>query len=148
MFGIIDILVLILIRRRHCIRCGRTFWAASPHSGNDLSIGRECYICVCGDRYETGRREWANLSREQKREYLWSGLVAIPMILAGLAGVVGYFLRWHEPYWTMAVILGFLGLLSGLICSALLLVIRSLPVVASLRRMKINQSRTSEIVPS
>jgi hypothetical protein len=147
MFGIIDILVLILIRRRHCIRCGRSFWAAPPHSGADISIGRESYICVCGNRYETRKSEWAHLSREQKREYLWSGLVAIPAIITSLAAVVGYFLRWHEPYWVMALILGFLGLLSGLICSALLLILRALPVVASMRRSKFDRSETGAAVP-
>jgi hypothetical protein len=74
------------------------------------------------------------LGREEKRKYLWSGLVAIPVVVAALAAIGGYFLRWHEPYWMMSVILGFLGLLSGLICSALLLIIRGLPVALSLRR--------------
>ena len=148
MFGIIDILILILIRRRHCPRCGRSFWAAPPHSGTDISIGRECYICVCGNRYETGRREWTQLSREQKRKYLWSGLVAIPAVITTLAAIGGYFLRWHEPYWVMAVLLGFLGLLSGLICSALLLAVRSLPVLTSLRRTKFDHSGTGAVAPN
>ncbi len=148
MFGILDIIVLILVRRRHCICCGRAFWAAPPHRGNDISIGRENYICVCGNKYETGRNEWNHLSLQQKRKYLWSGLVAIPTVITALAAVGGYFLRWHEPYWVMALILGFLGLLSGLICSSLLLAIRSLPVLASLRRCKFSRSETGAIVPS
>jgi hypothetical protein len=82
---------------------------------------------VCGHKYETGRREWAYLSAEEKRKYLWSGLVVIPVVTTALAAIGGYFLRWHEPFWMMSVILGFLGLLSGLICSALLLTIRGLP---------------------
>ena len=140
MFGIIDILVLILIRRRRCTRCGRSFWAAPPHSGSDIAVGREHYICLCGNRYETGRREWAHLSREQRREYLWSGLLAIPAVITVLAAIGGYLLRWHEPYWTMALLLGFLGLLSGLICSAILLAIRSLPVVSSALRTRRNRT--------
>src|SRR5439155_23025264 len=74
-FGILDIIVLILIRRRNCGRCGRAFWAAPPHSGRAVAVGRESYLCVCGHKYETGRREFAHLSREEKRKYLWSGLV-------------------------------------------------------------------------
>ena len=101
-----------------------------------MAVGRESYLCVCGHKYETGRREFAHLSREEKRKHLWSGLVAIPIVTTALAAIGGYFLRWHEPFWTMSVILRFLGLLSGLICSALLLVIRGLPVLASLRRTR------------
>jgi len=136
MFGIFDLIILILIRRRHCGRCGRAFWAAPPHSGREVAVGRECYLCVCGKKYETGRREWVHLSREEKRKYLWSGLLAIPVVTTVLAAIGGYFLRWHEPFWAMSVILGFLGLLSGLICSALLLMIRGLPVTASLLRAR------------
>jgi hypothetical protein len=136
MFGILDILVLILVRRRHCSRCGRTFWAAPPHLGRDTAVGREYYLCVCGNRYQTGRREWEHVSRDEKRVYLWSGLLAIPILLMTLAAIGGYFLRWHEPYWTMSVILGVLGFLSGLICSGFLLTIRGLPVLASLRRTR------------
>jgi hypothetical protein len=93
MFGILDILVLILVRRRHCSRCGRTFWAAPPHLGRDTAVGREYYLCVCGNRYETGRREWEHLSRDEKRVYLWSGLLAIPILLTTFAAIGGYFLR-------------------------------------------------------
>jgi hypothetical protein len=136
MFGILDILVVILVRRRHCSRCGRTFWAAPPHLGGDTAVGREYYLCVCGNRYETGRREWEHLSLEEKRVYLWSGLLAIPILLTALAAMGGYFLKWHEPYWMMSVFIGVLGLISGLICSGLLLTIRGLPVLASLRRSR------------
>ena len=137
MFGILDIIVaLILVRRRNCSRCQRAFWAAPPYSGRDTAVGRESYVCVCGNTYETGRREWAHLNKEQKRKYLWSGLLTIPAVITVLAAIGGYFLRWHEPYWTMSVILGFLGLLSGLICSGLLLGIRGLPVAASLWRTR------------
>jgi hypothetical protein len=136
MFGILDIIVLILIRRHHCTRCDRVFWAPPIHSGEDICIGRECYICVCGNRYETGRREWIHLSRQEKRKYLWSGLVMIPLVTTVLAATGGYFLKWHEPYWFMSVFIGFLGLLGGLICSAALLAIRGLPVMTSLRRTR------------
>jgi len=136
MLGILDILVLILVRRHHCSRCGRTFWAAPPHLGRHTAIGREHYLCVCGNRYETGRREWEHLSRDEKRVYLWSGLLAIPILVTTFAAIAGYFLRWHEPYWMMSVFLGVLGLLSGLICSGFLLTIRGLPVLASLRRSR------------
>jgi hypothetical protein len=136
MFGIIDLIVLILIRRRHCERCGRAFWAAPPHGGREVAVGRERYFCLCGSKYETGRREWMHLSWQEKRKYLWSGLLMIPLVTTVLAATGGYFLKWHEPYWFMSVFIGFLGLLSGLICSTLLLFIRGLPVVVSLRRTR------------
>ena len=136
MFGVLDILILLLVRQRKCSQCGTGFWAAPPHVGEEIAIGRESYSCACGNQYQTGRHEWQSLSDEQKREYLWSGLVAIPVVITVLAAIGGYFLRWHEPYWTMSVILGFLGLLSGLICSGLLLTIRGLPVLLSLRRTR------------
>ena len=136
MFGILDIIVLILVRRRHCPRCDRAFWAPPVHTGGDTCIGRECYVCVCGNKYETGRREWAHLSRDEKREYLWSGLLMIPLVTLALGAIGGYFLKWHEPYWFMSVFIGFLGLVSGVICSAVLLLIRGLPVMTSLRRTR------------
>jgi len=116
MFGILDVIVivLILIRRRRCSRCDRVFWAPPPHPSGELAIGRERYVCVCGNIYETGRREWAHLSVEEKHKYLWSGLVMIPIITTATGVVGGYLLRWHEPYWFMAIFIGFLGLLSGL----------------------------------
>jgi len=143
MFGILDIIVLILVRRRHCSRCDRGFWAPPVHSGEDISVGREYYMCVCGNRYETGRREWRHLSQDEKRKYLWSGLLTIPVVTMALGAVGGYFLKWHEPYWFMSVFVGFLGMLSGLICSVALLVIRGLPVMTSIRR-----TRHSELLPS
>ena len=136
MFGILDIIVLILVRRRHCSRCDRVFWAAPVHNGEDISIGRECYVCVCGNRYETGRREWTHLGQDEKRKYLWSGLLMIPVVTMALGAIGGYFLKWHEPYWFMSVFVGFLGLLGGLICSVTLLLIRGLPVMTSLRRTR------------
>jgi len=143
MFGILDIIVLILVRRCHCSRCDRVFWAPPVQSGGDISIGRECYVCVCGNRYETGRREWTHLSQDEKRKYLWSGLLMIPVVTMALGAIGGYFLKWHEPYWFMSVFVGFLGLLSGLICSIALLLIRGLPVITSLWRI-----RHSELMPS
>jgi hypothetical protein len=112
------------------------FWAPPIHGGGDIGIGRECYVCVCGNRYETGRREWIRLSQQEKRKYLWSGLLMIPLVTTVLAAIGGYFLKWHEPYWFMSVFIGFLGLLSGLICSATLLAIRGLPVLTSIRRTR------------
>ena len=144
MFGLFDIVVLILVRRRHCARCERTFWAAPPHAGSDISIGRESYPCQCGERYITGRYEWKHLTKNQKREYLWSGLLAVPLVITILAAIGGYFLRWHEPYWTMSVILGLLGLLSGLICSGFLLAMRSVPVLLSIRRTRRAEQRSME----
>ena len=128
MFGILDVIVLILVRRHRCSRCDRVFWAPPPHASDDLAIGKECYICVCGNKYETGRREWANLSTEEKHKYSWSGLVMVPVTTTALGAIGGYFLGWHGPYWFMSVFIGFLGLLSGLTCSAILLFIRWLPV--------------------
>jgi len=134
--GIVDLVVLVLVRRHHCTRCDRVFWAPPIHVSEDICIGRECYVCACGNRYETGRREWIHLSPDEKRKYLWSGLLVIPLVVAGLGAIGGYLLRWHEPYWFMSVFIGVLGLVSGLICSAVLLAVRGLPVVTSLRRTR------------
>ncbi len=147
MFGILDIIFLILVRRRNCKSCGRAFWAAPPHTGRETAVGRESYLCVCGDKYETGRREWAHLDKEEKRKYLWSGLSTILFATTVLAAIGGYFLRWHEPYWTMSVILGFLGLLSGLICCAVLLGIRSLPVAVSWWRTRHDEPTLGDSQP-
>ena len=117
MFGILDIIILILVRRQHCSRCNRGFWAPPPHTSSELALGREFYVCICGNRYVTGRREWSGLTVEEKRRYLWSGLLVLPIATTVMGATVGYFLRWHEPYWFMSVFIGFFGLLSGVICS-------------------------------
>jgi hypothetical protein len=65
-------------------------------------------------------------------------MLMVPIITCALGATGGYFLRWHEPYWFMSVFIGFLGLLSGLICSAVLLSIRALPVATSLLRTRHN----------
>ncbi len=57
----------------------------------------------------------------------------IPLVTTALGATGGYFLKWHEPYWFMSVFIAFLGLLSGIICSAALLLIRGIPVLVSLR---------------
>jgi hypothetical protein len=146
MFGIFEIILLILVRRRHCGRCDRAFWAPPVHVGKDICIGRARYVCECGHSYETGRREWVLLSRKEQRTYLWSGLLIMPLVMAGVGAVGGYFLKWHEPYWFMSVFIGFLGLLSGMICSAALFAIRGLPVVASLRQTRRNQSFPNNVI--
>ena len=136
MFGILDIIVLILVRRHHCPRCDRVFLAPPVHTGEEICVGRECYVCECGNRYATGRREWIHLGPDEKRKYLWSGLLMIPVVTMALGAIGGYFLKWHEPYWFMSAYIGFLGLLSGVLCSAALLVMRGLPVVTSHRRTR------------
>jgi len=62
----------------------------------------------------------------------------IPVVLTVLGAIGGYFLRWHEPYWFMALFIGFLALLTGAFCSGVLLLIRWLPVAASLWRTRRN----------
>lgn len=110
--------------------------APPQHPRGELAIGREAYVCTCGNRYETGRREWIHLSIEEKRKYLWSALLMIPVLTTAMGAIGGSFLQWHEPYWFMSVFIAFLGLLSGLICSAVLLSLRCLPVAHSLLRTR------------
>jgi hypothetical protein len=133
----IEVLLLLLTAsRRTCPQCGATFWC--PHSALDgeLAVGKERYICLCGARYETGNREWVHLTRVEQRKYFWSGTLAIPVITTALGAVGGYLLRWHEPYWFMAVFIGFLGLISGMICSSFLWLRRGLRIWASVRRTR------------
>jgi hypothetical protein len=93
MFGILDIIVLLLVRWQHCSRCGKSFWAPPAHAGRELAIGREVYLCGCGNRFTTGRQEWHNITSEEKRRYLWSGLATIPLVITPLAAIGGYLLR-------------------------------------------------------
>lgn len=151
MLGILDILFLILVRRHSCTRCGKSFWAPPVYNGAAASIGRESYICECGNRYETGRREWIHLTQEEKRKYLWSGLVVLPLLTAAMGALGGFLLRWQEPpQWFMPLFIGFLGLLSGLICCAVLIFLRGLPVMTSKWRTRhgepsLSGTTTSEI---
>ena len=144
MFWILDILVLILVRRRACEQCGRKFWAAPPHTGRVTAVGREDYVCECGYRYHTGRREWDHLSSREKHQYLWSGIMAILIVITALAALGGYFLKWHEPYWFMSVFIGLLGLFTGVICSGVLLALRSVPIFASRWRTKHSDTPMAE----
>jgi len=136
MWSLLDIVLLVVSHRHKCVQCGAAFWCESSPPRGELSVGRECYICHCGARYDIGNREWIHLTEDERRRYLWSGTLAIPAVTTVLASILGYFLRWHEPYWFMAVFLGFLGLITGLICSSFLWIKRGLRIWASRRRTR------------
>src|SRR3981081_4167309 len=136
MFGLLDLALLIVSYRRHCQQCGAAFWCEPSPARGELRGGRECHVCLCGCRYETGNREWVHLTQEERKKYLWSGTFVIPVVTTLLAGVAGYLVRWHEPYWMMAVFFGFLGFLTGMICSSFLWLKRGLRIWASLRRTR------------
>lgn len=136
MFGLLHIALLIWGYRCKCPQCGAAFWCDSPPEPGELSVGRECYVCLCGFRYENGNREWAHLTREERKKSLWSGTLMIPLITTILGAVGGYLLRWHEPYWMMAILIGVLGFLTGMICSSFLWLKRGLRIWASLRRTR------------
>jgi hypothetical protein len=136
MFGLLDVALLIVSCRRHCTQCGAVFWCEPSPAHGELSVGKECHVCLCGLRYETGNREWVHLTAEERKRYLWSGTFIVPVVTTLLAAVAGYLVRWHEPYWMMAVLFGFLGFLTGMICSSFLWLKRGLRIWASLRRTR------------
>ena len=134
MFGLLDIALVIIICRHHSQQCGAVFWCEPPPRTGELSVGNECHVCLCGARNETGNREWVHLKPEEQRTYFWSGTLAIPAVMTVLAAIAGYPVRWHEPYWMMAVFFGALGLTTGFICSSFLWPRRGLRVWDSLQR--------------
>jgi hypothetical protein len=130
-------LILLILGYRHtCSECGAVFWCEPLAVNGELSVGKECHLCLCGARYETGNREWVHLSTEEKRKYLWSGTLIVPVITTLLAGVAGYLTRWHEPYWMVALLFGLVGLITGLICSSFLWLKRGLRIWVSVRRTR------------
>ena len=131
-----DLILLVISCRHTCPSCGMTFWCEPGPGRRELSVGKGCHICVCGSRYETGNREWINLNHEERKRYFWSGTLIIPLVTTTLAAIAGYLVRWHEPYWFMAVFFGFLGLITGLICSSFLWTKRGLRIWASMRRTR------------
>ena len=136
MFGLLDLALLVVSCRRHCPQCGTVFWCEPPPAKGEMSVGRECHTCLCGARYHTGNREWAQLTPDERRKYLWSGVLLVPTVTTVLAAVAGYLVRWHEPYWAMAVFFGFLGFITGVICSSFLLLRRGVRIWASLQRTR------------
>ena len=126
-----------------CSQCGAGFWSEDSPSRSGVGVGREYHECICGQTRQTGNREWIQLSRDERRRYLWSDARIIVLTTTALAAIAGYVVRWHEPYWFMAVFFGFLGLITGLICSSYLWLKRGLRVWASLRRTR--QTRSSHL---
>jgi hypothetical protein len=118
-------------RIRYCPVCGNVFFVEPSPPLGPVRVGPEYQTCVCGATHPTGKSEWVHLGKAERREYLWSGLGTLLILITGAAAVAGYLTRWHEPYWLMAVVFGFLGLLAGLICSLLVLAGRWLQVLAS-----------------
>jgi hypothetical protein len=136
MFGLLHLALLIMSCRRHCSQCGAVFWCEPSPADGELSVGRGCHVCLCGARFETGNREWVDLTRDEKRKYLWSGTLMLPAVTTLLAAVAGYLVRWHEPYWMMAVFFGILGLITGMICSSFLWLKRGIRIWGSLQRTR------------
>jgi hypothetical protein len=136
MFGLLDLAVLVVSCRRHCLHCGTVFWCDPPPTHGELSVGSEYHVCWCGTRYETGNREWAHFTRDERRKYLWSRTLLVPAVTTLLAALAGYLVRWHEPYWMMAAFFGALGFVTGMICSSFLWLRRGLRIWASLRRTR------------
>jgi hypothetical protein len=134
--GLLDLILLIVSCRRHCSQCGAAFWCEPPPAQGELSVGKECHVCLCGAEYVTGNREWVHLSAEEKKSYFWSGTLMIPVVTTLLAALAGYVLRWHEPYWMMAAIFGLLGLITGLVCPSFLWLKRGLRIWGSIRRTR------------
>ena len=145
MWPLLHIVLLVVSRRHICRQCGAAFWCEPGPAGGELSVGREYYVCLCGARYEIGNREWVDLTADERHRYFWSGTLVIPVITTVLAAIVGFFLRWHDPYWFMAVFLGILGLITGLICSSFLWIKRGLRIWASKRRTR-NLSSSQMVV--
>lgn len=133
---LLDLILLVVSCRHTCQQCGAAFWCEPGPRQGELSVGKECHVCICGARFETGNREWIHLSPEERKKYFWSGTVIIPLLTTTLAAIAGYLVRWHEPYWFMAVFFGFLGLVTGLICSSFLWLKRGARIWASLRRTR------------
>src|SRR5579863_8127800 len=109
MFRLLDLVFLIVSCRRHCAQCVAGFWCEPSPARGELSAGKECHVCLCGARYETGNREWVHLAPDEQKKYFWSGTLVIPVVTTLLAAVAGYLVKWHEPYWLMSVVFGFLG---------------------------------------
>lgn len=71
---------MIFVYYRKCPKCGAAFqWRLRPDA---LRVGEEVSVCICGEQYWSGKREWVHFSKSQKFFYFCSeGAVGIILML-------------------------------------------------------------------
>jgi hypothetical protein len=114
-----------------CPTCKKT-WSAQLSQAKVIRLGHETFRCKCGKDWDTGRKEWAHLTREQRLSYFFSqaeyGVLAICTVTPPL---FAYFIA---DRWRSAGMAAVYGLLVGLFFCVLLWAHKMLLVKLSLRR--------------
>lgn len=116
-----------------CQKCGRKFQASlDPHS-SAVRVGKEIYRCRCGEKYATGKKEWANLAARERFHYFVStGEVGMLMICIITPALFGYFVG---PGFHSALRAASYGLVVGLGFISIFWIGKIVVVKLSLRRV-------------
>jgi len=88
--------------------------------------------------FDTGQREWDELSKQQKRSYLLGENVLFATVGIGFFALLGYLARWNDHEWWTA--LGFA--VFGLFCC---LVIFMVTIPIRLDRIRRSKARTRAV---
>ena len=93
---------MIFVNYQHCPKCSNTFcWTLRPDA---LRVGEEVFVCKCGERYSSGKHEWAHLSKTQKFFYFCSESAVGIMLLLPFMGIIAVY------HWAGAVLFPILAL--------------------------------------
>ena len=124
-----------------CDKCGRDITSnlrRSPHP-HGLVVGRETFLCSCGEEYRTNAMEWDSLGRVGKRQQVVITTVmglCLSLVSSILAIPVYFILRLFVP--TLAVVI---GVAIGAAPLVFLQITFWLPVLASVWRTRIASDR-------
>ena len=114
-----------------CPQCGAKFNERLSQS-SVLRVGKETYVCRCNTAFDTGKKEWAHLSVDERRGYFFSQAeIGVMLISAVVPGVFGYFVGSGIE---SAVSASAWGFLFGAAFVGILWTIKTIIVKTSLRR--------------
>ena len=127
---------MVTIYYNKCPVCKATFRTRLRE--NILQLGPETRICRCGTLYASGRHEWANLTRSQKRDYFISegavGILLVGAVIGGMMGLNGVAGKPIHFSWTDGALGASIGILIALPPVAVLWMGKAIKVRLSLRR--------------
>ena len=93
LFELIRILQGIHEDYEKCPKCGERWNARARDRSTVVRIGKEAFVCRCGDQHWTGLLEWSHLTEKQRRDYFISSLeIGVLMICLVCPPLFAYFI--------------------------------------------------------
>ena len=92
-----------------CPNCARKLHV-DPAWRQEVSVGPRFKECHCGVRFETGQREWDELSAKEKRSYLLGENLFFMGVVCSFFAFLGYLARWNDDKWITALAFALFGL--------------------------------------